>query len=258
MPREHGAYVQLGFPLFTGLLYSGGQPGAVAFGVAAIALFLAHEPLAVLAGVRGVRLQKELHEPARRRILFLSGAALAGIVAAIGLAPAIAWLGAVLPAGLALLMLPLLGTERMKSLPAEILAAALFSTAVLTLALCGADDTAAATQPLLLQAALAAAVWFAAIVPAVFAVHAVKAAVRKRPHELWVLRAAPLVAAGVLTVVIGAGILLPAVRDLLAAIPPVVAALMTARRPPHPRYLKHIGWIMVVADTLALVLLLLL
>lgn len=259
LPREHGAYVQLGFPLLTGLLYSGGHPGAVAFTVAAIALFLAHEPMAVIAGVRGVRLQEELHAPARRRILFLSGAALAGMVAAIGLAPARAWIGAVLPAGIALLMLPLIGTKRMKSIPAEILAAAVFSTAVLPLALCGdGGEGARLADPLLLQAALAAAVWFAAIVPAIFAVHAMKAAVRKRPEELWVLRAAPLVAAGFLTAVIGSGLLLPLVRDLLAAIPPVVAALVIARRPPHPRYLMHIGWTMVAADTLALLLLLLL
>ncbi|MFW5947417.1 MAG: YwiC-like family protein, partial [Gemmatimonadota bacterium] len=55
MPREHGAYAQLGFPLVTGLVYSGGQPGAVAFAVAAVAFFLLHEPLAVRSGARGAR-----------------------------------------------------------------------------------------------------------------------------------------------------------------------------------------------------------
>lgn len=248
LPREHGAYAQLGFPLVTGLLYSGGEPGAVAFAVAAVALFLAHEPLAVLTGVRGVRLQTELRRPARRRILFLSGAAAAGLVAAIGLAPPLAWMAAVLPGGLGLFLLPLLGTRRMKSIPAEAIAAAVFSTSLLPLALCG--DTA------LFDAALAAAVWYAAFLPAIFAVHAVKAALKKRPEERWILRAAPAMAGLVLATVIAGALLIPDGSDLFAAVPPVLVALLVAARPPHPRHLKRLGWTMVAADTLTLLLLL--
>ena len=47
-PREHGAYAQLGFPLLSGLIYAGGEPGAVAFAAVAVCHFFAHEPLAVL------------------------------------------------------------------------------------------------------------------------------------------------------------------------------------------------------------------
>jgi hypothetical protein len=248
IPREHGAYAQLGFPLLTGLIYSGGHPGAVAFSVAAIALFLAHEPLAVLAGVRGERLRTELARPARRRLLFLAGAAVAGLVAAIGLAPPLAWMAAVLPAGLGLLLLPLLGTRRLKTIPAEAIVAAVFSTSVLPLALSDAVG--------LLEAGLAAAVWYAAFLPSIFAVHAVKAALKKRPEERWILRAAPVLSTLVLGAVIAGGLLLPEGADLLAAVPPVAVALGVAARPPHPRHLKRLGWMMVAADVVALVLLL--
>lgn len=247
IPREHGAYAQLGFPLLTGLIYSGGHPGAVAFTVAAIALFLAHEPLAVLAGVRGERLRTALARPARRRILFLAGAATAGLVAAIGLAPPLAWMAALLPAGLGLLLLPLLGTRRLKTIPAEAIVAAVFSTSVLPLAMCG--DVA------LVEAALAAAVWYAAFLPSIFAVHAVKAALKRRPEERWILRAAPLVSALVLGTVVAGGLLLSDGSDLLAAVAPVAVALGVAVRPPHPRQLKRLGWLMVAADAVALVLL---
>lgn len=250
MPREHGAYAQLGFPLVTGLIYAGGEPGAVAFAVSAIALFLAHEPLAVLTGLRGVRLQKELGAPARRRILFLTGVAVAGLVAAIWLAPPRAWMGAGLPVGFGLLLLPRIGTRDMKSIPAEVIAAMAFATAVVPLALCGRRD--------LLEVALAAAVWLASIVPAIFAVHAMKAALKKRPEERWILRAAPAVA---LACIVAAGIggaIAPWGRDLLAALPPAVASLVVAIVTPHPRRLKHVGWLLVATNTVTLVLLLVL
>lgn len=251
MPREHGAYAQLGFPLLTGLIYAGGEPGAVAFTVAAVALFLAHEPMGVLAGVRGVRLQEQLREPARRRILFLSGAALAGLLAAVGLAPPRAWMAAVLPGGLGVLLLPLLGSRRIKSIPAELLVAAVFSTSVLPLALCG--------RPELLRAGLAAAVWFAAVAPAVFTVHAIKAALKPRPETRWVRVAAPMAGSAAIAGAVVAWLLLgPAGRSALAVLPPAAATLALSLFPPHPRHLKRVGWTLVAADTLTLVLLLVL
>ncbi len=251
MPREHGAYAQLGFPLATGLILSRGDAGAIGFAVAAMAFFLIHEPVAVLAGVRGVRLKDALGAVARRRILTLGAAAALGLVAALGLAPPRAWMAAVLPGGLALLLLPLLGTRRLKSLPGETLVAAVFSTSVLPLALCG---------PVAWRTAgVAAGVWFAAVLPAILAVHAIKVAFKGRPEGRWTLGAAPGLAGTVIVGAIAAALLLPAwALKLLAVLPPAAAVLFMGFSLPHPRHLKRVGWTMVAADTLALVLLLIL
>ncbi len=246
-PREHGAYAQLGFPLLTGLVYGGGDPAAFAFAVVAIAGFLAHEPVAILTSVRGARLKEQLRRPARRRLVLLTGIAAVGSLGAVLLAPARAWLAAALPAVLAALLLPTLGTRRMKSIPAELGAVAVFSAAVLPLALSGPVDPA--------DAGIAAATWFAAFVPAVFAVHAIKAALRRRPGERWLLWAAPLVAALSLGAVL-AGAILADARELLAAAVPVTVILALDFRPPHPRHLKRVGWTLVAANAVALILLL--
>ncbi|MBZ0235890.1 MAG: YwiC-like family protein, partial [Deltaproteobacteria bacterium] len=53
LPREHGAYAQLGVPLVVAL--AAGRPGlaAAAFALAAIALFFVHEPVLSLAAELG-------------------------------------------------------------------------------------------------------------------------------------------------------------------------------------------------------------
>lgn len=251
MPREHGAYAQLGFPLATGLIYARGDLGAIGFAVAAIGLFLAHEPVAVLAGVRGQRLQDTLGDLARGRILLLGAAAALGLLAAIGLGSPRAWRAAAIPGGLALLLLPLLGTRRLKSMPGETLVAAVFSTSVLPLALCGPASWR--------SAAVAAGVWFAAVLPAILAVHAIKVAHKGRPEGRWTLAAAPGLAAGVGIIATASAVLLPAwATELLAVLPPALAVLVLGLFPPHPRHLKRVGWTMVTADALTLALLLIL
>jgi hypothetical protein len=247
-PKEHGAYAQLGFPPLTGVIYAGGHPGAWGMAAVAVAGFLAHEPLALLSGLRGVRLQDRLREPARRRLALLVGVGVVGLVATLLWAPPRAWLGALVPAGLALLLLPSLGTRRMKTLPAEMIAVAAFSATVVPLALC--DDVS------LREAAIAAVAWLLAFVPALFAVHAIKAALRRRPDEHWLLWASPGVA--VLCVVGAAtgGLLIADARELTAALVPGTVILALSLRPPHPRHLKRVGWALVAANAIALILLL--
>jgi len=53
LPREHGAYGQVLFPLVTSLAVVGLSPGPALIAVAVVALFLAHEPLVILLGHRG-------------------------------------------------------------------------------------------------------------------------------------------------------------------------------------------------------------
>ena len=78
VPLDHDRFLKhytnqlaLPFPLLTGLVL--GSPGAAAwlFVVAAALLFVANEPLVILLGARGKRLQQELRETARRQLVVL-------------------------------------------------------------------------------------------------------------------------------------------------------------------------------------------
>ena len=251
MPREHGAYAQLGFPLATGLIYARGDLAGAGFAIAAAALFLAHEPVAVLAGVRGKRLQEQLRQPARRRVVALAAAAGLGLAMAVGLAPQRAWMAALVPGGLAILLLPLLGTRKLKSLPGETLVAAVFSTSLMPVALCGPASWRSAV--------VAAAVWFAAVIPAILSVHAIKVAFKGREEGRWTLPAAPGLAGAVAVGAVVAAWLLPGwATELLAVLPPALAVIALGVVRPHPRHLKRVGWTMVAANALTLVLLLVL
>ena len=55
LPREHGAYGQLAFPLLTSLVVAGATPASLLAVGTVLAFFLAHEPLIVLLGHRGRR-----------------------------------------------------------------------------------------------------------------------------------------------------------------------------------------------------------
>ena len=136
-PREHGAYAELGFPLLSGLVL--GSPGLASalFAAAAILLFLANEPLVVLLGARGKRLQQELAVPARRQLAMLGGLGVAAGLAAMALAPTAArWL-ALVPCVLAAGLVPVVLSQNLKTLPGEFVAGAAFSAMHLPVAAAG-------------------------------------------------------------------------------------------------------------------------
>ncbi len=249
LPREHGAYAQLAFPLLTGLALARFAPGALAFAVGVVSVFLAHEPVAILAGVRGPRLRDKLAAAAHKRLAFLGGAAILALVAAAGLAPGRAWLAAGAPAVLAAPLASFFGRRAIKSVAGEMLVAGALSALVLPLAL---------TTPVTwARAGTAALVWMGAYLPAVLAVHAVKARHLRRARHPWTLWATPVAAAIVVVAALVAAALLPwPALTTLAVLPPALAVLAIGLAPPHPRHLKRIGWAMVAADTLALVLVL--
>ena len=91
-PKEHGAYGQLGFPLVTSLVVVGPAYPSLLVAVATIALFLAHEPMLVLLGHRGVRARRA---DAHRAWWWLTGALIVGTASAIlaldATAPALRW-----------------------------------------------------------------------------------------------------------------------------------------------------------------------
>jgi len=104
-PREHGAYVQLGAPLVAALV-TGVTDAALLLALAACCAFLANEPLLVLLGHRGQRVQASHGSRARRRLIVIValavGAGIGGLamatpatlrIAAIACVPALALVG---------------------------------------------------------------------------------------------------------------------------------------------------------------------
>jgi len=234
VPREHGAYAQLGMPLAAA--YAGGQPGAAAwlFGAAAVAAFLAHEPLLVLLGHRGGRALAEAGGRARRRVVgLLAGGATA---AALGtrLAPAAAATG-LIPLVFTLALGAFLLRRRERTYAAEVLAA---------VALAGAGLPVAISAGWQARAALAAFVgWSSGFAAVTFVVWSIahRRSPRRAARALALL--APAVAIGIASHLVG--------RQAAATGAPLVllAAAVVAVRP-AARRLRSVGWT-VAATTLA-------
>ncbi len=278
LPKEHGAYAQLAFPLLTGLALSFPSPAALALGMAAVAFFLANEPVAVLLGTRGKRLKDGAGDRAKgRAALLLSLGAVLGLVG-VWRGGAAVWPELAFPVSAAILLIPVVLAGRQKSLPGEILVITGFSTLLLPLAAASGVPT--------LKAALAAGVWWLSFCLGTLEVHAIKARIKPTAPKQWTRWGSPLAATVVLAGAtwMALGQLNPILeawspggapgaladgglawaaeaRRLLppaaaALLPPAVAVLLVSFLRVHPRRLKRVGWTLVGANALALVLLL--
>ena len=246
LPREHGAYAELGFPLLSGLVL--GSPGAVSwlFALAAILVFVAHEPLAILAGIRGRRLQQELGVAARWQVAILGVLGAAAGFAAIGLASTpVRWL-ALIPVAIAAGLVPVMLAKNLKTLAGEMIAAAAFSTMHLPVAAAAGVAGAALWGPPVM--------WFVVTVSATLAVHAIKS--RVTGATPWILPAAAWTARAALAAALGIWAWLPDARFVaMAACLPLAAVVVVNRLALSPRKLKHLGWALVAANALAVALL---
>jgi hypothetical protein len=97
LPREHGAYFQLGIPLITAYLRCAANLAMLELTAAAALAFLANEPLLVVLGHRGRRRYEQAGDRARLRLAVLVPAAIALAVLGLSRAPwaAVAVAGAV-------------------------------------------------------------------------------------------------------------------------------------------------------------------
>lgn len=77
LPREHGAYFQLGIPLITAYLRCAANLAMLELTAAAALAFLANEPLLVVLGHRGRRLYEQGGDRARLRLAVLVPSAIA-------------------------------------------------------------------------------------------------------------------------------------------------------------------------------------
>ena len=281
LPREHGAYAELAFPLITGWAMAIPSLSALALGASAVLFFLANESVAILLGVRGKRLHTQLGTPARARARTLMGlGAVLGLAGILGAGPSV-WPEILLPAAPGALLIPTVLNGRQKTFPGEILVVTAFSTLVLPLAMAsGADPD---------RAWAAACVWWVSFTLGTLEVHAIKASHKPTGRGDWTRWGSPLLSGAVVLAgfavwlgpwafsgVSGAGDLPVAAagsdpawfRGMAAALTRVLIHSVPALLPPsvavfglsllrvHPKHLKRVGWSLVGANTLALVILL--
>jgi len=247
-PREHGAYAQLGFPLATGLIAANAGLVSVALAISAASWFLLYEPAEVLTGRRGQRLLDGFAQQAWRRGMILTAAGIVSGVVALALAPPVGRVAALVPVGLASLMVLVVARGRQKTLAGELLAVAAFSAAVLPMSV-----SAGRTWQ---YAWIAMGTWCASFALGTMVVHAIKVRHKQLERGRWTLWGTPSLA----MVVGGASVGVTYCErgnpgHVLAVVPAVIAVLLVHALRVHPRRLRRVGWGMVVANLVTLVML---
>jgi hypothetical protein len=247
LPREHGAYGQLLFPLVTALAV--GHPGGAALllAAAAVCAFLAHEPLLVLLGQRGSRAAREQRTRAAVWFGAFGAAAAACGLTAIALAPTDVRLALVVPAALAAILFVVILARWEHTSGGEILSALTLSSLALPVGLAARASPTAATT--------CAAVFGAVFVSGIIGVRAVIAHTR-RPRARGMRAGAVLVAVGSLVLlwrIASAG--LGASSAPWAALPVCALAVLLAVAPPSARRLRAVGWALVATTAASAILL---
>jgi hypothetical protein len=246
LPKEHGAYGQITFPLIAAFGVAGLSAGGLLIAAAVTAGFMAHEPASVLLGQRGPRARREL---GRRASWWLGGCAFAagaaGLGALVTLPGAIGWTLAVpLVPALLLAVATFRGEE--KSWYGETAAALAFSGAAVPIAMAGGAT---------LATGMAVAIPFALLfVASTLAVRVVILRVRGGgdPAAAGTTRRAALglVAGGLVALWVLVANQLVAPSILIAAAPGLLTAAGIALRPPPPAHLRTLGWTLVAVSVL--------
>jgi hypothetical protein len=246
LPREHGAYGQMAFPLVAAFAVAGVSTAAVGLSVAVIAGFLAHEPAAILLGLRGSRAKRELGAFAARGLCVCAAIAAAAVLtAAIVMNPAVRWSLAV-PAIPAAVLATALCAGREKTWYGEAAAALAFAGVAIPLTM-----AAGASVDVALAVAIPFALLFTTTTLAVRVV-----ILRGRgggdPRATAATQRATLTicaaAFALMAILTWAGWLEPPV--MAAAAPGLLTAAVVAARPPAAARLRLLGWSLVAVSTL--------
>lgn len=241
MPREHGAYAQVIFPLLTALLLGGVNTPALLLVLAAVTVFLAHEPLLVLLGSRGGRARREAGSAARLRLLWLVAVGLPVGLLGLWLSPPAARVGASIPLALAVLLAPLTFRRQEKTALGELLVAITLSTTLIPVATAGGAR--------LTVAAGAAFVWATVFVLGTLTVRGIIARAKKTARPGWRHYIGP--ALSVAAILLSAPLALMEGVPALAAVavvPTALVALVFGLAGVHPRNLRRMGWSLVASN----------
>lgn len=245
LPREHGAWVQLGLPLLGALL--AGRPNLAAACLAGgiVLAFLAHEPLLIALGHRGARARELQGALAWRRFLVLGAAG-----AAVGLAGAlmatgpsrIAALGFVIPAAL---VTPLVLRRSERTTGFEVGVSVALAGAAPMLALeCGLSPRVAALHGL---------VWATTFAAETLAARGVLAMSGKRaPSRRLLVAALGVASVGLGAAVAAAALGVAGIAVVWAAAPVAPLTALVLWRPPPAKRLFTVGVAMAVAGALSL------
>ena len=248
LPREHGAYAEVAFPLLTGLTLAKPSLAALCIVLSVISFFLIHEPVAVLIGVRGTRAKELWGARARKRTAWLVMVGVGTGTAAMVTSTTDRRLAALVPLGAGVLLLPAFLSGRLKTLTSEILVIAALSATVLPMAVSSGVGWS--------RAWIASSVWFVTFLIGTLAVHAIKAKTNKRDGTKWAITATP--ALGAVTVAVGlfaaAAERLPLTASLALALAGL-AGIVLSITPIHPRRLQRVGWTFVAWNLITWVLL---
>ncbi len=230
LPREHGAYGQLGFPLLSAWLAGHADGSAAALTIIFLAGFWLHEPWLLWLGRRGSR--------ARQQAGALTGWLIGGLSAIVLGGWVWIWYGSnaglrmamCLPTGLgvAALGLALRGYER--RLWGEVLATVALVSCSMPVALAAGVPIAPALRLTLL--------WACVLVSAVFAVRGLIN--RTKYHDLKPAMASLLLPCGA-----GLAGLLATRHGMTVArvlLPVFILDLFIFFYPPSPRHLRRVGW----------------
>jgi len=241
LPKEHGAYGQNAYPLVTSLAVAGIDTPAALIAIAVIAGFLAHEPLLVLLGRRGLRARRQMARGAAMWCATVTTIAVAAGTTAVALMPSGDRWSVLLPLAPAAFLAAAIAMRREKSSAAETAVALAFSFAAVPICI-------GAGAPV--RSALAVAIAFAVIfVTSTLAVRVVVLKVRGGGDPRATSRTRAAVFATAITA--GAGLTGVALEGLLpwttlvAASPGLGGAVLLVLSSPSPKRLYIIGWLLV-------------
>ncbi|MFN7983494.1 MAG: YwiC-like family protein [Vicinamibacterales bacterium] len=244
IPREHGAYGQLLFPLIAALAIGHVTVGAVLLALAVSGAFLAHESLLVVLGQRGSRAAREQAQDAKSTLAVFGGLWLVCGIGALWLMPRQAVPYLALPIVLGAQVMFVVFMHRERTTPGEILVGAALASSSLPVALeCGVALRDAVTVVLVFALVFATAT---------IAVRAVIGRVSKAggPRRWWRRRAMGVV--GGLAALVSARVIASVAP--WGALPVCLVALGLAMRPPSPKQLRIVGWTLVATLLTTLIL----
>jgi hypothetical protein len=244
LPREHGVYAEVLFPLATALLLEGPSWSGGLLALAITAAFLIHEPVLVLLGRRGSQMRLANAARARRRIGVLGAILVLSTALGLWKAPMSTHVTfvALLPMVVGLTLL--VATRRERSLWGEGLVALVLCFAAVPVALACHVPTSTALS--------AAAVWAAVFLLGTATVHALFTHRRSGA-----VQPMAVLITGSLLLVIGGLLLLrhSGVLWSVAFLPAVVVSLLALLFRLSPKRLRILGWALVSANLVTLMIL---